>query len=83
MIKFIIYIYLLVANVYSQKKISIKRPEGERNFLIHVPQNSNNNILLVFGKGMTIRLETNGLRCMMEDIGKPRWPAVTPRHKKG
>ena len=40
MIKFIIYIYLLLANVNSQKKISIKRPEGERNFLIHVPQNN-------------------------------------------
>ncbi len=43
----------------------------------------NNNILLMFGKGVTIRLDTSGLRCTMEDIGKPKWPAVTPRHKKG
>ena len=42
-----------------------------------------NNILLMFGKGVAIRLDTVFLRCTMEDIGKPKWPAVTPRHKKG
>tara|TARA_B100001123_G_C14975513_1_gene893424 strand:- start:205 stop:660 length:456 start_codon:yes stop_codon:yes gene_type:complete len=42
-----------------------------------------NNILLMFGKGVTIRLDTVLLRCTMEDIGEPKWPAITPRHKKG
>lgn len=44
--------------------------------------NIDNNILILFNNDQTINLKVKGWSCILEDIGKPKWPATAPTHLK-
>ncbi|RPH08048.1 MAG: DUF2948 family protein [Alphaproteobacteria bacterium TMED93] len=42
--------------------------------------NYDNNIFILLNDNKIITLEAYNWSCLLEDVGKPRWPAVTPFH---
>ena len=44
--------------------------------------NIDNNILILLNDEQTINLRVENWSCILEDIGKPKWPATTPAHLK-
>ena len=42
--------------------------------------NYDNNIFILLNDNKIITLETYNWSCLLEDVGKPKWPAVTPSH---
>ena len=44
--------------------------------------NIDNNILILLNDEQTINLKVKNWSCILEDIGKPKWPATSPSHLK-
>ena len=42
--------------------------------------NYDNNIFILLNDNKIITLEAYNWSCLLEDVGKPKWPAVTPSH---
>ena len=44
--------------------------------------NIDNNILILLNNEQTINLKVKNWSCILEDIGKPKWPPTSPSHLK-
>ena len=42
--------------------------------------NYDNSIFILLNDNKIITLEVHNWSCLLEDVGKPKWPAVTPNH---
>ena len=42
--------------------------------------NYDNSIFILLNDNKIITLEVHNWSCLLEDVGKPKWPAVTPTH---
>ena len=42
--------------------------------------NVDNNILILLNEKKIINLKVRAWNCLLEDIGKPKWPPIAPTH---
>ena len=72
---------LSILTVNGVKKIDAKNIFFN-NLIYNVLSISNyaNSIFILLNDNKIITLEANNWSCLLEDVGKPKWPAVTPTH---
>ncbi len=71
---------LVVNGAYDIQKDQAIERQGIKN--LRSISNIDNNILILLNNEQTINLKVKNWSCILEDIGKPKWPATTPTHLK-
>ena len=65
-------------NIYN---IDIKIKNRSNLLFLNSLTYQDNNIFIFFNDNSLIRLESDRLSCLLEDVSNPVWPALAPNHK--